>query len=58
MTSEGQLVKALEAVRDGVVVHTVPLDPPLRSGSRSLGTILSGMLRNSADDIYIREVPQ
>ncbi len=55
--SEDPLVEALEAVRDGVVVvHTVPLDPPLRSGSRRLEMVLSGMLRNAADDVYIREV--
>ena len=56
--TEDPLVKALEAVRDGVVVHVVPLDPPLRSDSRRLDMVLSGMLRNAADDVYIREVLQ
>ncbi len=56
MPDDGPMVKALEMVRDGEVIHTMKIKPPVGTFSRRLEKIMRGILMQAADDIIIYEV--
>lgn len=56
MTDDGPKVKALEFERDGEVIDTMKISPPVGSFSRRLEKIMSGILMQAADDVLIFEI--
>ncbi len=55
-SDDGPLVKALEFERDGEVIDTMKISPPVGTYSTRLERIMSGVLIQAADDILVFEV--
>ena len=55
-SDDGPLVKALEFERDGKVIDTMKISPPVGTYSTRLERIMSGVLIQAADDILVFEV--